>query len=208
MQHQASPSVVSSPISVGPLPSTGYEHRYSQQQNIDDLVYRYSAESDRGIPKVGIYSQDGLWDEDETSHSDAATTIRPSSGSTFGASKSKAERNSVKSRSRSGTMASGAKTESGMWGAWGRKMSTTAPLTEKMPNTIAEVIAQSPPVPPKGLEKKKSKSLLKGKGRRGELTVNVSSSSVEDGSVGDKAISSANPSSRLPHLFLLPLRAS
>ena len=43
------------------------------------------------------------------------------------------------------------------------------PVSAPMPETRAEVVTQ-----PKGLEKKKSKSLLRGKGRRGELSVNVS----------------------------------
>jgi hypothetical protein len=43
------------------------------------------------------------------------------------------------------------------------------PAPTPVPEARAEVVQQ-----PKGLEKKKSKSLLRGKGRRGELSVNVS----------------------------------
>ena len=180
MPHQTPPSLATTSFPVIPYPSTDYDYRYGQQQNIDDIVYRYSAESNRGTPKVGLYSQDGLWDEDDRSCSDAATTIRPDSGSTFGASKSKSERSSVKGRSRSGTMASGVKTESGMWGSWGRKQSMAVPLTDKNSNTTIEVSLQSPAVAPKVLEKKKSKSVLRGKGRRGELSVNISPSGGDD----------------------------
>ena len=151
-------------------------HIYHLTQTIDDVVYRYSADSDRGTPREGIYAQDGLWDDDELSSE--ATTIRPSSGSTFGRHSSRRQSRpgptppaSTKSRSRSGTVTSAARPEekSGMW-TWGKKAAVPmTPVPVPMPEARAEVVTQ-----PKGLEKKKSKSLLRGKGRRGELSVNVS----------------------------------
>lgn len=151
-------------------------HIYHLTQTIDDVVYRYSTDSDRGTPREGIYAQDGLWDDDELSSE--ATTIRPSSGSTFGHHSSRRQSRpgptppaSTKSRSRSGTVTSAARPEekSGMW-TWGKKAAAPmAPVPVLMPEARAEVVTQ-----PKCLEKKKSKSLLRGKGRRGELSVNVS----------------------------------
>jgi len=207
MPSQTPPSATMSTFRMVPYPSADIDSHYSRRQNIDDIVYRYSAEKDRGTPKIGIYSHDGLWDEEETSFSDAATTIRPESGSTFGASKSKPDRNSVKSRSRSGTMSSAAKTESGMWGSWGKKNPVATPLAEKMPNTTSEAVMHGPAVPPKGLEKKKSKSMLRGKGRRGELSVNISHSTTEEEAVSCQSCDSADCSSRLPLLSLPRPRA-
>ena len=141
----------------------GYE-----SQNIDDIVYRYSAELDRsfgGAPTEGIYARDGIWDDDED---DTDLSVNRASSSTFGR-----KNVTVKGRSRSGTMASVIRTasppplplpssprEEGGWG-WGRKVSSTSTATASASEQDRTV---------KG---KKSFSKLRGKGRRGELSVAV-----------------------------------
>ncbi|WRT65086.1 uncharacterized protein IL334_002028 [Kwoniella shivajii] len=143
---------------------------HNQQGNIDDIVYRYSAEVDRiaiaapGTPTVGIYSQDGLWDEEED----------PSSSAKQAGPSSKKGITPTVTKSRTGTVYSTTgNTENKNW-IW-RKPS--------MPQMNSPTIAmedQIPlPVPSKGLEKKKSKGLLRGKGRRGELIVAVSNDADE-----------------------------
>lgn len=169
-----------SPVqSFSPFASTSsyqdYFHDSYSTSNQDS--YDYIGELSRGVPTTGIYAQDGIWEEDELSSE--ATTIRPSSGSTFGHSSKR--RQSIKpekssGRSRSGTVGSvHAKEEKSMW-AWGRKPSgTNVPLSPvELPASSVEVTALPSQIPFKSLEKKKSKSLLRGKGRRGELSVQVS----------------------------------
>lgn len=184
-----------------PASSSGFPfgNNYITTQNIDDIIYRYSAESDRGTPTVGIYAQDGIWDDDDLSSE--AATVRRGSGSTFGhhsakvgsasasvsgtgkGETSRSNRTSVKARSRSGTVGSAiVDKDRSMW-SWNKR---SGGVVETLPDARVEVIKQAPvPVPTqvsvqqgKTLEKKKSKSLLRGKGRRGELSVNVSPVSI------------------------------
>jgi hypothetical protein len=174
---------------------SGYtpESHYStplQSPRMDDLTYRYSAEFERGVPTTGIYAQDGLWDDDELSSD--ATTVRPGSGSTFGQTSRKraswkAERSSVKGRSRSGTVSSSsnAKDDKAMW-TWTRRPSTAARTTsqmERLPDSSMEAYPIPSPDTGRVVEKKKSKSMLRGKGRRGELTVDVPPANLADESV-------------------------
>ncbi|EIW68606.1 hypothetical protein TREMEDRAFT_57154, partial [Tremella mesenterica DSM 1558] len=128
---------------------------YQQQpQNIDDLVYRYSSELDRGAPTEGIYARDGIWDDDEEEAEQQQS--KRASTSTFGRRKT----SGVKGRT-SGAMSSVTDSpppiptivkEEGGWG-WGRRLGTG----DKE----------------KSIKEKKSFSKLRGKGRRGELSVAV-----------------------------------
>ncbi|WWD22010.1 hypothetical protein CI109_106498 [Kwoniella shandongensis] len=145
--------------------------------NIDDIVYRYSAEFDRapGTPTVGIYAQDGLWDEEEEdrkSRISDANTARPSSSATSRKG-SIATVPSVKGRSRAGTMSAATAAAAAVVGlgiedsgkagwAWNKKAGVEVSPT--MPTDDGSK---------KGLKKQKSKGFLKGKGRRGELNVVV-----------------------------------
>lgn len=149
-----------------------YHHYYLDEP-------RFSAESDRGIPRTGVYAQDGFWDEDSLSSD--AHTIRPGSSSTTVNSDKKAQsssRTSVKGRSRSGTVSSMTAKEEvplpsgGIW-AWGKK----TPVLEggEQMETRMEVLE-----PANALEKKRSKSRLKGRGRRGELTVSVAPNPADE----------------------------
>jgi hypothetical protein len=137
-----------------------------QTTNIDDLIYRYSSEYDRGTPTVGIYARDGIWDEDEESD---VRSPSAASGSTR-AQSSKTGGSSVNGRSRSGTVGSAIVKEdkSGMW-SWGRK-SQMAPY---IPDEVVEPMMEVEVKPVKSLRERKSMSRLKGKGRRGELSVCV-----------------------------------
>ncbi|KAK4685319.1 hypothetical protein P7C73_g4833, partial [Tremellales sp. Uapishka_1] len=138
-------------------------HTY-KAENIDDLIYRYSSEydRDRGTPTVGIYAQDGLWDEDE---SEAYTSV-PTHASSRAASVS-TKSASTKGRSRSATVTTmaGPDPSSSMWN-WSRKTTPSAmPLGDSM------VAGNVDLAPAKTIKEKKSKNRLKGKGRRGELSV-------------------------------------
>ncbi|ORX33477.1 hypothetical protein BD324DRAFT_274629 [Kockovaella imperatae] len=195
----------------------------STTSNIDDEVYRYSAEFDRqqyfesmlkspsgfaglgvsipGIPRSGLYAQDGLWDEDD-GISDS-TTLRPVSGSTVGTGQtarhsSKASPStmnasaSTKSRDRSGTASSAVQPitlesrESKSW-SWNRKSATPAtPIISEVPSSPA--ISQTPESKRgrvHSLKSQRSKSRLRGKGRKGELSVDVGND--PDESVSNKS---------------------
>ena len=135
------------------------------EQNIE--AYGYSV--DNGIPTAGIYAEDGLWDDDEESQ-----TIRPESTTTFGRRQSSKAGGSL--RSRSGT-ASSVKEDKVLWN-WGRKTPVTTPTmsdTERLPEVRMEVS--------NGLKKEKTMSRLRGKGWRGELTVDVGAVSNKVGVV-------------------------
>ncbi|ORY22436.1 hypothetical protein BCR39DRAFT_551583 [Naematelia encephala] len=134
--------------------------------NIDDIIYRYSAELGRGAgtPTEGIYARDGLWDDDEVS--EAHTAGASSSGTSVNLKKS------VKGRSRSGTVSSitNPDEKSGVWN-WGRKspyMGSESPIIPFIPH--AEEMLEKPV---KALKKIKSRNTLRGKGRKGELSVVV-----------------------------------
>jgi hypothetical protein len=152
--------------------------------NVDDIIYRYSAEYDRGTPTVGIYAQDGLWDDDEQSETH---TARPTSAAPSSAGGSDRRRFSVKTgssatkgRSRSGTVSTVVnprEDESNRtWTpvpGWARKASFQADglaLGSPSPDLMS-----SPEVPSKSpvVKQKRSMNRLRGKGRRGELTVDV-----------------------------------
>ena len=193
--------------------------------NIDDIVYRYSAEYDRydglggqfgspgsisgmagvgiafgsGLPKSGVYSHDGIWDEDDMISD--STTLRPMSVSTAGTSSKRRQSSkivssmsvngSIKSRGRSGTVGSvtqnhtknsstdtttGKEVKEGKAGVWhwGRKSQLNTPIleaSERLPASIAMPEEKKTIAP--SLRKEKSTSRLRGKGRRGELMVSV-----------------------------------
>ncbi|WWC87177.1 uncharacterized protein L201_002063 [Kwoniella dendrophila CBS 6074] len=143
------------------------QKQYSTTNNVDEIIYRYSSEFDRivqapGTPTVGIYSQDGLWDEEEEdSNIEQSQQAGPPRKNTVIVTK-----NSKSTKENSNSLYQTSESKSWTW----RRPSMTQP--NHSPNLTSE--EQVPlPVPPKGLEKKKSKGLLRGKGRRGELIVNV-----------------------------------
>ena len=110
---------------------------------------------------MGIYANDGLWDEDESE----VSTARYSSAASHAASSIKTKGGgSMKSRSRSGTASPFPQDDEkvGMWG-W----------TKRGRDSPVQTINTGSPDVPKGLKKKESKIKLKGKGRRGELLVSV-----------------------------------
>ncbi|WVW78806.1 hypothetical protein I302_100768 [Kwoniella bestiolae CBS 10118] len=136
----------------------------SNTNNVDDIVYRYSSEFDRivqapGTPTVGIYSQDGLWDEEEdnlnSKQQGPSRKITIIGGGT---------------KNRTGTVYS---TSAGNDKNWTWRRPSMSQLHNSPSMSVEEQIPVPLPVPPKGLEKKKSKGLLRGKGSRGELSVNV-----------------------------------
>ena len=129
-------------------------------------MYRYSTEYDRGTPTTGIYAHDGLWDED------VRPDVRPSAiATTFNRRETQAS-GSLKGRSRSGTVSTVAAKEEksgGMW-AWGKKSHGTMTVdVEHSPNPAEEVRKEGDGKP--ALKKEKSRGRLRGKGRRGELSV-------------------------------------
>ncbi|WVF70129.1 hypothetical protein IAT40_004917 [Kwoniella sp. CBS 6097] len=162
--------------------SQGRTYDYSSAQaqgqvnlNIDDLVYRYSAEFDRahvvapGTPTVGVYARDGLWDdEDEDDQANRNDKLAgPSNTATASSSSSRKASIASKARSRSNTVSANTVEEKAKIWTWGRpSMHASSPV---MSSDELEK-----PVKGLGLEKKKSKGLLRGKGRRGELSVTVS----------------------------------
>ncbi|KAK8846701.1 hypothetical protein IAR55_005788 [Kwoniella newhampshirensis] len=158
--------------------------------NIDDIIYRYSAEFDRapapGTPTVGIYAQDGLWDEEEedrASGTSDAHTARPSSASTSASRKASiATVPSVKGRSRAGTMSAATAAAAVVVGlgiedkgkaGWGWNKKASVASVDVGPSTPIDDRSG------KGLRKQKSKGFLKGKGRRGELSVTVPAEAEE-----------------------------
>ncbi|WWC67615.1 uncharacterized protein I206_101525 [Kwoniella pini CBS 10737] len=147
--------------------SSSKQTTQTQTNNVDEIIYRYSSEFDRitqapGTPTVGIYSQDGLWDEDDLD-------FNPKHSG--GASSSRKSTLTDKKNNRSGTIYTATPVEGKSW-TWRR------PSMSQL-NSPSIAVETQPPMPltapPKGLEKKKSKGLLRGKGRRGELFVNVAS---------------------------------
>ncbi|OCF41586.1 hypothetical protein I317_04598 [Kwoniella heveanensis CBS 569] len=156
-----------------------YDYASAQAQgqvnlNIDDIVYRYSAEFDRtpiiapGTPTVGVYARDGLWDDEDLDESNRTSRNDKSAGSSTNpatASSSRKASIASKARSRSNTVSANTVEEKAKIWTWGRpSMHASSPVMSSD--------EQEKPV--KGLEKKKSKGLLRGKGRRGELSVTVS----------------------------------
>jgi hypothetical protein len=136
---------------------------------------------DRGTPMNGLYAQDGIWDEDDESEvmssamgegsskgrSGASGTASTGTSRAVSSAAPSTARSSLRMRSRSGTVSSakgkdGEEGEKGMW-SWTRRARPSDP-----PATAAH-----PLVVDKKVKKKESKSLLKGKGRRGELSVQV-----------------------------------
>ncbi|KAL7424585.1 hypothetical protein Q5752_000269 [Cryptotrichosporon argae] len=138
--------------------------------NIDDIIYRVSAELDRVAGGVsGIYARDGLWDDDDDDESvgaNASTTGRSSRGASDkdrGGVRSKASTSAGQSRSRSATV-------SLVKDGW-RRANGPGASTTNLGLGVMDVQVES------GrdgqLRKKASKGLLKGKGRRGELSVSI-----------------------------------
>lgn len=137
-------------------------------QNIDDIVYRYSSELDRGTPTAGIYARDGLWDEDDTSRRPAA---RPPLASTSAVSRKDLV---TKGRNRSGTVSTVINKEEksgGMW-SWTKKSSGSPVIDTHRSPEIARASHHEEEIK-QVLRKEKSRSRLRGKGRRGELSVAV-----------------------------------
>ncbi len=148
-----------------PSPDLKYSMDTSAQ-NVDDLIYRYSSEMDRptGTPTVGIYAQDGIWDDDESFE-----TRQSISTVTSGADKSgRASKASVKTRSRSATISSVVKEGSESPGGWSWNRRTQEVSVPDLPAPSKEEIKAS-----KSLKKKESKLRLIGKSRRGELTTDA-----------------------------------
>ena len=141
---------------------------------------------DRGTPVNGIYARDGLWDEEDDSEvlsSAPGTSSKGRSGTasvnTSGPSRAGSSvtpstaRSSMRIRSRSGTVSSAKgkdvdEGDKGMWG-WARR---GRPSDPPAPAVTATVTVE------KKVKKRDSKGLLKGKGRRGELTVQVDNEEV------------------------------
>lgn len=139
-----------------------------------DTLSHHMTGEDRGTPTVGIYANDGLWDEED---SEISTTRFSSSAAT---SSIKTKGGSMKSRSnRSGTASPFPPEEekSGMWG-WVQRGRDSPQSTDVKP-----------------LSKKESKAKLRGMGRRGELMVVVD----PEGCVSGPHLTSTNTSS--PHLL-------
>ena len=141
------------------LPLGGYQAR-----NIDDIVYRYSAEFDHGTPTAGVYAQDGIWDEDDAVS--LAHTARPASST---ASVVTRKELSLKGRSRSGTVSTVAQREEKSGGMWGWAKKAQSIETPMSPETTK--VASKEHDLKGGLRKEKSRSRLRGKGRRGELSL-------------------------------------
>ncbi|WVQ97757.1 hypothetical protein IAU59_004871 [Kwoniella sp. CBS 9459] len=171
----------------GPSQGRTYDYASAQSQdgqvnlNIDDIVYRYSAEFDRrtpvvvapGTPTVGVYARDGLWDDDEDEHEPNIdkSSAGPSSTATATASSSRKASIASKARSRSNTVSANTVEEKHKIWTWGRpSMHVSSPVMSS---------ADEFEKPAKGLGKKKSKGLMRGKGRRGELSVTVSTDADE-----------------------------
>ncbi|OCF59148.1 hypothetical protein L486_03649 [Kwoniella mangroviensis CBS 10435] len=144
-----------------------------QTNNVDEVVYRYSSEFDRivrppGTPTVGIYAQDGLWDEeDDLNTNTKASASGPSKKITIIGGGSKG---------RTGTVYSTSGSNEKSW-TWRRPSMSQLHNSPRM--SLEEQVPVPLPVPPKGLEKKKSKGLLRGKGRKGELFVSVAADADE-----------------------------
>jgi hypothetical protein len=145
------------------MPATGF-----RAQNIDDIVYRYSSELDRGTPSIGIYAQDGLWDEEDVS---TASIPVPESGQ---APTVQRKDLSLKGRSRSGTITTVAHKEEksgGIWG-WAKKSQGSPEISMHRSPEVSKASPKESEIK-RGLKKEKSRSRLRGKGRRGELNVTV-----------------------------------
>ena len=136
---------------------------------------------DRGTPMEGVYARDGIWDEEDDSEvlssnlGEGSSKARSGISGAGSAGTSRAAssaapstaRSSLRMRSRSGTVSSakGKDAEEGdksMW-SWTRRARPSDP----------PALAPSPSVLDKKVQQRQSKGLLKGKGRRGELTVQV-----------------------------------
>ncbi|WWC59133.1 uncharacterized protein I303_101681 [Kwoniella dejecticola CBS 10117] len=176
-QSQASIQLYDSYFPPQPQASTSKYEAQSQVQtnNVDEIIYRYSSEFDRvttqapGTPTVGIYSQDGLWDDEDVDFNPQSKDI----AGTTGSSSSRKNTLTDKKNNRSGTIYSGATAPGEAKGWTWRRPS----MSQSHSPSIAteEQVPLPMPIPPKALEKKKSKGLLRGKGRRGELSVQVPS---------------------------------
>ena len=144
--------------------------------NLSFPPYSPSSAQGSGTPTSGVYARDGIWDSDDSDDASEAQTVRPNSGATFGISSRRQSKSSRAARSRSNTIGS-AKDERAK--SWSRKSSTTSPGVQ--PPTPAETlpahrvdISTRPSVDAQRIQKKASKNMLRGKGRRGELSVQVS----------------------------------
>ena len=151
---------------------------------------------DRGTPLEGIYARDGLWDEEDdsivlsSSHAGTGSSRKGRSGAgsvhTAGTSRDahgssaapSTARSSLRMRSRSGTVSSAKgkeaeEGEKGLW-SWTRRARPSDPPATAHVHVPPAVVT----VADKKVKKKESKGLLKGKGRRGELTVQVDAEEV------------------------------
>ena len=146
-----------------------------------------------GIPKSGIYAHDGLWDEEDTISD--STTLRPASGSTVGTGSRRRQSSkptpptlsangSIRSRGRSGTISSMSNgnpgrdsmdEKGGPW-LWTRKSNPSTPNmpeTEILPTSKTLEVKEKRESRLNSLRKERSRSRLRGKGRKGELSVAV-----------------------------------
>jgi hypothetical protein len=169
MQYQAPSSPTSYFTSIPSYGNEPYEYKAENSVNIDDLVYRYSHEyeRDRGTPTTGIYAQDGFWDEDESvGHSTTGantTSTANTSGVDLKSLSLKSATASLRTRSRSATVSTVLREEgTNMWG-WKQRGEGSDGLALEM--------EKEPEVKGKSLRKERSKSFLKGKGRRGEMSI-------------------------------------
>lgn len=127
----------------------------------------FGAAEEHGTPVVGIYAQDGIWDEEDSDVRTVSTATAKASGSeaasTYGDRSLSSRVGSYRSRSNTIIGPKDEEKQSGGWN-WGRR-----PTAAGIASTAVPDIA---PVPK--LKEKKSKSMLRGKGRKGELSVMVS----------------------------------
>ncbi|WVR04383.1 hypothetical protein IAU60_001385 [Kwoniella sp. DSM 27419] len=152
-------------------PSSSYSTEPIVNLNVDDIAYRYSGEFNRapGTPTVGIYARDGLWDDEEEEQSQPSQSKRGTESSTTASSSRKtsiaASSSRVRSRSNtvSATVSSAEDKSRGAW-TWRRP---------SMVQSQSPMLAADVEMPLKKVEKKKSRGLLRGKGRKGELSVKV-----------------------------------
>lgn len=126
---------------------------------------------DHGTPTIGLYAQDGLWDEDESFETNNSN-VASSAASTIDKKRLSTKTGSSKGRSRSGTVTTPLPREEdrsggGGWN-WGKKaVENPSPASTQASSTRV-------------VKEKKSKSMLRGKGRRGELSVVVAKENVEE----------------------------
>ena len=164
-------------------PYKGTDDRYGVQ-NIDDLVYRYSSEFDRGTPTVGIYAQDGLWEDEgvglHTTQLPRNTILPPRILVKQGDTGRKATLRGGKPGETALIAMQKEEKSSKIW-TWSKKPNGSPPSDLQRSNDISEKMTQMVDVK-NILKKEKSRSQLRGKGRRGELSVAVNGDPDESAS--------------------------